>query len=440
VIALILWGCMPALAQKIVPLPELTSKRLLNDLHVTVASNSGFGDSMTIGLVVRYGAAYDPSEKGGLANLVSRMFMRATDDKTSKGIQEELQSLGATLDIRCDWDGFRFTLNGQSARYERALLLLYQIVAEAQFTDADFKAVRESVLQDLQKPPDPRQRIHRQLDSVLFGGTTYGRSIEGDARSVSNITIGDVRGFYRKFFSPGSASLMVVGFLNPNLVLPRATRIWGIWVQNDDVPFTFLPPRKPAGRQIYLEDDPNSPAAQFIIGNLFPRREDPGFVNAVLAAYIFQERLTRLLPTSLLTVGYDGRRMASPFYVQGQAAAEQAVEQLQHIRAAAEDLKNKPVSKEELEAAQQKVIENFNRDLTAPAGVCNLMLDAELYRLGSNYAALYPDQIRRCDVDALKEAANNYIFPSGEVILIRGPAAALKPSLEAFGTTRQLVQ
>jgi predicted Zn-dependent peptidase len=211
-------------------------------------------------------------------------------------------------------------------------------------------------------------------------------------------------------------------------------------VQNDDVPFTFIPPRKPAGRQIYLEDDPNSPAAQFITGNLFPRREDPGFVNAVLTAQIFQERLTKLLPTSLLTVGYDGRRMASPFYVQGQAAADQAVEELQHIRAAADDLKNNPVSKEELEAAQQKVIADFNRELTTPAGICNIMLDAELYRLGSNYAALYPDQIRRCDIDAVKEAANNYVFPSGEVILIRGPAATLKPALEPLGTTRQLIQ
>ena len=67
------------------------------------------------------------------------------------------------------------------------------------------------------------------------------------------------------------------------------------------------------------------------------------------------------------------------------------------------------------------------------------MLDAELYRLGNNYAAVFPDQIRRCDADAVKDAANNWIFPSGEIILIRGPAATLKPILESIGTARQLV-
>jgi zinc protease len=435
----LLW-CTPAPAQTPVPLPELNSKGLLNDLHITVASDPNAGDSMAIGLVVRYGAAFDPADKGGLAHLVSHMFMRATVDKTAKAIQDELALLGATLEITCDWDGFRFVLNAPSSRCERSLLLLYQVVAEAQFTEADFKVAKESILQSILKPSeDPRQRIRRQLDTYLFSGTTYGRPVQGDSRSLSSITLGDVRAFYRKFFSPGKAALLVVGNLQASLVIQRATRIWGIWVENEDIPYTFLAPREPAGRQIYLEDDPNSPAAQFIIGTLFPRREDPGYGSALLAAQVFQERLTKLLPTSLLTVGYEGRRMSSPFYVQGQAAADQAVDQLKRIRDAADELKRVLVTKEELESARQKVIAEFSRNLTTPEGICRIMLDAELYRLGSNYAALFPDQIRRCDVDALKEAANSWVFPSGEIILVRGPAAALKPALEALGSTRQLV-
>jgi zinc protease len=435
----VFWCSEPALAQKAVPLPELQSKRLLNDLHITVASVPNAGDDMTIGLAVRYGAAFDPADKGGLANLVSQMFMRATIDKTAKAIQEELALLGATLEITCDWDGFRFVLDAPGSGHERSLLLLYQVVAEAQFTEADFKTVKESILQGILKPSeDPRQRIRRQLDSVLFSGTTYGRFIQGDPKSVSSITLGDVRAFYRKFFSPGKAALMVVGNLESSQVIQRATRIWGIWVENEDVPYTFLPPRKPAGRQIFLEDDPNSPAAQFIIGSLFPRREDPAYSSALLAARIFQERLTKILPTSLLTVGYEGRRMSSPFFVQGQAAADQAADQLQRIRAAADELKAAPASKEELESARQKVIEDFNRELTAPKGICKIMMHAEIYRLGSNYAAVFPDQIRRCDVEALKEAANNWIFPGGEFILVRGPASELKPALESLGPIRQL--
>jgi zinc protease len=393
---------------------------------------------MTIGLVVRYGSAFDPAEKGGLANLVSKMLMKATADKTLKDIQDELAYLGATIEIKCDWDGFRFLLSGQSSKFERSLLLLYQVAGEAQFNEADFAAVKQSILQDLQKPPDPRKRIHAQLEGVLFGGTTYARPLEGTPKSVAAVTLGDVRLFYRKYFSPSQASLLVVGKVSASLVLQRVARIWGVWVREEDIPFTFLPPRKPAGRQIFLEDDPNSPAAQFILGSLFPRREDPAYGNALVAAHILQERLTKLLPTSLLTVGSEGRRMASPFYVQGQAAAEQAVDQIQKIQDAVEEMKRSPVSNEELADAQRLVIEEFNRGLGSADGLCAILLDSELYHLGSNYTAAFSDQIRRCDVDTIKQAANDWIFSGGEVLLIRGPAAILKPGLGPLGAIQQL--
>jgi zinc protease len=430
--------CTPAVSQRTTPLPDLSSKRLLNDLQVTVARASYMGSDMAIGLVIRYGAYFDPAGKGGVANLLSRMFMKAALDKTAKDIQDELAYLEATVDVQCDWDGIRFILRGQSSKVERSLLLLFQIVGEAQFNDADFAEVKQSILASLQKSPDPRQRIRSQLENALLRGTNHARPLAGTLKSVSGITIGDIRYFYRKFFSPSQAALIVVGDVPPHIVLQRASRIWGVWVRNDDVPFTFLQPRRPGGRQIYIEDDPNSPAAQFIMGNLFPPREDPAYGSALITALIFQERLTKLMPASLLTVGNTGRRMVSPFYVQGQAAADQAVDQILKIENIAEEMKTSLASKEELGAVQKIIVESFERQLSTAGGLINVLLDSELYRLGSNYAASYADQIRRCDAEAVKQAAQDFIFPEGKIILVRGPAAVLKPVLSPLGTIQPL--
>ena len=233
--------------------------------------------------------------------------------------------------------------------------------------------------------------------------------------------------------------MQIVGNVQAEPLFQRVARIWGVWVRNDDIPFTFSQPRNPAGRQVYLEDDPDSPAAQFIIGGLFPRREDADYVNALLASRVLQERLTKLLPTSLITVGSEGRRLASPFYVQGQAAADQAVSQIQAIQSAVEAMKAAPISKEELEAARQQLILEFNRELGSGNGLCNMLLDAELYRLGSNYPTYFLDRIKRSDVQAIKQAANDWIYPGGELILIRGPLATLKPHLSLLGSYQQIV-
>ncbi len=430
---------VPVWAQRIFPLPELSSKRLLNDLHVTVAPDPQMGETMTIGLLLRYGSAFDPADKGGLANLVSRMFMKATADHTAKGIQDELEYLGASIQVECDWDGFRFILSGQSSKYERSLLLLYQIIGEAQFNEADFIAQKKAILEMLQKPADPRRRILAQLEKDLFSGTTYGRPLQGTKTSLSAITLGDVRSFYKRYFSPNQAFLFIAGNVPAAQVLQKVSRIWGIWIRNDEVPFTFKPPRNPAGRKILLEDDAASPAAQFIIGSLYPRREDPAYLPALVAAHILQERLTKLLPTSLLTVVNQGRRMASPLYIQGQAAAEQAADQIRKIQETVTELKEALVPEEELASVRSRLLEEFKLELGTADGLCAIMLDAELYRLGSNYAAIFPDMIRRCDAETVKRAANNWLFAGGEVILIRGPASVLKPAMEPFGTVQALV-
>jgi zinc protease len=431
-------GILSAGAQSPAPLPELVSKRLLNDLQITVAPTPKMDDSLTIGLVLRYGSSFDPEGKAGLANLLSRMFLKATTDNSEKDIQDELANLGASIEVKCDWDGFRFLLKGQSAKFERSLLLLYQIVGEAQFSEDDFNTERQSILQDLQKTPDPRQRIRLQLETALFIGTTYGRPREGTVASVSGITLGDVRYFYKKFFTPSQASLEIVGNVPAPLVLQKATRIWGVWVRLEDVPFTFSLPRSLAGRKIFIEDDPNAPAAQFIIGSFFPSREDPAYPGALLAGKILQERLNQLLPMSLLTVGTESRRKPGPLYIQGHAPADQTLDQIQKIEAAIEEMKKAPVSKDELSAAQKQVIEEFDQGLSSTEGLCRLMLDTELFRLGNNYAVLFPDQIRRCDEKAVKLAANEWMFPGGEIIILRGPIEILKPLIGPLGAYQVL--
>jgi zinc protease len=431
--------CASASGQTPVRVPELSTKRLMNDLQVVVAPTPYLGENMTIGLVVRYGSAFNPAEKGGVANLLSLMFAKATVDRTLRDIREELAYLDARLEIKSDWDCFRITLSGPSSKFERSLLLLYQVICEAQFNDDDFTTVKQEILNELQRPPDPRQRIYAQFEQVLFAGTTYGRPLTGTQKSLAGITVGDVRHFYNKFFTPNDASLLVVGNISPIPALQMVSRIWGIWVRRDQVAFTFAQPRKPAGRMIFLEDDASSPAAQFVMGNLFPRREDPDYTNTLLAARILQDRLTRLLPTSLLTVGSEGRRMAGPFFIRGQAAADQAVDQILKIQNAAENMQQALVSREELAAAKTSLIEDFNRELSATDGLCRILLDAELYRLGSNYAVSYPDQINRCDAEAIRAAAKQSIFPGGVVLLVRGPAATLKPALEILGTVQPIV-
>ena len=427
-----------AVEQKSLVLPELSSASLLNDLQAYVAATPHLGEGMTIGLVLRYGSAFDPADKGGVAYLASQMFGRATLDKTFNDIQAELKDADASLEVQCDWDGIRFFMRAPSDAFERCLYDLYQIVCEAKFNEDDFTQVKAVLMQRLQAPEDPRQWARSQLEVELFRGTTYGRPMHGTPASVQNITFGDVRYFYRRYFSPGQASLVITGSVPAETVLQKVRRIWGVWVRSDDIPNTFLPAREPAGRTILLEDDPGSPAAQYILGNLWPTRGDLVYYSAMLAARMLQARLTQVLPTSRLTVAAEGRRLRGPFYIQGQAAADQAVGEINKIVDAVQDFKDSQVSSGELSKAQDQWVEEFGKTIDSTDGVCTALLDSELYRLGTNYLSTFSDFVHRSGPAMIKDAANEWIFPGGVILIVRGPASVLRPQLESLGTVQLL--
>jgi zinc protease len=428
-------GVSPANAA---PVPEMSSERLLNGLEVIVAPAEDAGQELAVGLVLRYGSAFDDSGKSGLAHLLSRMFLKATGDKTAEGIRLELENLGATIDIQCDWDGYRFLLRGKSATFERALLLLYQVVCEAQFNDEDLDSEKRELLAELQQAADSRSRVHAMFEKVLFGDTTYGRTLHGTPESVSSLNSGDLRYFYNKYFSPNAASLVIAGAVSPGDVLEKASRIWGLWIRKDPIPFTFAPSREPSEDVHLIDDDPGSSAVEFILGNLSPRRQDPLYGNVRVAAYILQQRLRAVMPTSLLTVRLDSRRMPGSLYVQGQASAEESIDQILKIEESMARMKQETVSPEELADAQNRIIEEFGKGLDTPEGLCKAILDTELYRLGSYYLSSFPDRVRDCNADSVRQAARDYFFPGKKIVILRGPVQELLPDLKRLGAFKKI--
>jgi hypothetical protein len=65
-------------------------------------------------------------------------------------------------------------------------------------------------------------------------------------------------------------------------------------------------------------------------------------------------------------------------------------------------------------------------------------MESELYRLGTNYAVTFPDLVRRSSPEMARDATKEWIFPGGVIILVRGPGAALKASLETLGQIQSI--
>ena len=131
--------------------------------------------------------------------------------------------------------------------------------------------------------------------------------------------------------------------------------------------------------------------------------------------------------------------MPGPFYIQGQAAVHESINQILKIQEALEELKRSPVTAEELATAQNRVIEDFYRELKTNEGLCRTMLDVELYRLGYSYVSDFPDRIRRIDTNSVRQVAREYFVPGKKILILRGSVDTLLPELERLGPFKRLL-
>ena len=100
----------------------------------------------------------------------------------------------------------------------------------------------------------------------LYGNThPYGQSYTGSGteESIQAISTENLKEFYRNYYRPNNAVLIVVGDIDKNQVVQNMEKIFGNW-QMTDLPLTEIPPFQPIEKsKIYIVDKPG--AVQSII-------------------------------------------------------------------------------------------------------------------------------------------------------------------------------
>src|SRR6185436_2526166 len=81
---------------KPLPVPRVTESKLPNGLTVWLVPREGFPRATAV-LAVRGGTAADPAGAEGIAELLATTVGEGTKTRTSRGIAEELQAVGADL-------------------------------------------------------------------------------------------------------------------------------------------------------------------------------------------------------------------------------------------------------------------------------------------------------------------------------------------------------
>ncbi|MCC7141741.1 MAG: insulinase family protein [Candidatus Eisenbacteria bacterium] len=227
-------------------------------------------------IILRAGSAADPAGKFGLAGFTADLLDEGTTKRDAMQLARDLEALGADLGVGSGSDGTFANCRSLKQNFGPTLSILAEVVLSPSFAEAEVERVRSQRITGLiEEQAAPFGAGVRVLGSCLHGEThPYGHTPGGTEETVQAISRADVQAFYRDYYAPNNAALILVGDLSVGEAKKLATDAFGGWIGEAKVPASPDAGR-PIANRLVIVDKPGAPQTALLVAQIATRRSDP---------------------------------------------------------------------------------------------------------------------------------------------------------------------
>ncbi len=432
-------------------LPAVQKRHLTNGLPVWIVELHEV-PVVQVNLVVTSGSADDPAGKYGVASMTAAMLQNGAGSRSSLDIADAIDFLGASLDTTGGSDVTAVRLHTPVARLADALPIMADVALRPAFPKDELERLRQDRLTSIiQARKDPGSIAGLAFSRVLYGTDhRFGTAIMGTAGTIRAMTGDDLRAFYTARFRPANATLIVVGDIAPNTVLPLLETHFAKWKPLGAAPphVTFPEPRAAGPREVFLVDMPGAPQSQIRIGCVGVPRSTPDFfpiqiMNTVLGG-AFSSRLNmNLREDKGYTYGvssvFDMRVAAGPFSAAAGVQTDKTAESLKEFFKELNGILQ-PIPAEELTRAKNYVALRFPERFETTGDISANLENLLLYHLPDDYFSNYVQNIQSVTAADAQRVAQKYILPDRLAVVVVGDQKVIEPGIRALnlGPVRSL--
>jgi len=422
--------------------PHITRTTLPNGLRVLVAENHN-APLVSLRALVRSGADHDTHHNAGLASLTADLLDEGAGTRDAIQLAEDVGTLGGALGTGADWDASYVSLDVLARTSEEALAIFGDVTARATLPEDGLERVRAERLNEiLQQRNEPGSIAAKRFSNLLYGTGAYGNSVIGNAETVANISIEDVRRFYAQHYLPNNSSVVVTGDIDAARAVDLVTRALGDWERGSEVPRPAPAPRPIDASRIYVVDRPQAVQSEIRVGHLgVPRSCEDYFPLSVMNAIfggVFNSRINlNLREKHGYTYGarsqFAFRRSAGPFVVAAPVRNEVTRESVTEMLSEMRRIRTGDIETRELEDTKNYLIGVFPASVQTASDVASRLLDMELYGLSADYFDRYRENIAAVTKEDVERVAKKYLDPDRVLIVIVGNAAQIREPLGGLG-------
>lgn len=381
----------------------------------------------------KVGSSYEHNGSTGLSHVVEHMMFKGTQKHPTGEFNRIIAENGAEDNAFTGQDYTAYYQIIAADRLEVAFELESDRVRNLTLPPAEFKKELQVVKEERRWRTEdkPTALTYEQFAAVAFLSSPYHNPVIGWMADLDAMKIEDLQAWYKRWYAPNNATLVVVGDVEPNKVYELAKKYYGPLQ-----PTEAIEPPKPQTEVVQKGLRTLKVKAPAELPYLMMGYKVPGLINAkekyepyaldVLASILDGGNSSRLAKelirgkeiASEASAGYSGDgRLADLFILSGMPTKG---EKLETVKAALLEqvakLQTEVVSADELARVKAQVIagEIYQRD--SQRHQATLLGSMETVGLGYKLADEYVDNILAVTPEQIQAVAKKYLVEDGLTI------------------------
>ncbi|HSB98460.1 MAG TPA: insulinase family protein, partial [Burkholderiaceae bacterium] len=413
-----------ALPKPVTEVEGITEYRLPNGLQVLLAPDDS-KPTTTVNVTYRVGSRHENYGETGMAHLLEHLLFKGTPTHRTvwaEFSQRGLRANGSTWVDRTNYFA-SFSANDDNLRWYlgwQADAMVNSFIARKDL-DTEMTVVRNEMEMG---ENDPGRILFEKTLAAMFQWHNYGKSTIGARSDVENVDIGRLQAFYRKYYQPDNATLIVSGKFDPartmgwieqtfgripkpKRALPRLYTIDPVQDGERSVTLRRVggTPQVLLGYHVPAGPDPDYPAMELIslvVGDSPSGRAHKRLVEAGLASGVYAESLAMADPG----VALFGAQFAA-----GQDPARGAQELIQVV----ESLGSEPITDDEFKRARTKWLKSWEQQYSNPETI-GVVLSETVAQGDWRLLFLDRDRVRALTREAVQRVAAAWLVPSNRTL------------------------
>jgi zinc protease len=348
------------------PAPQVQEVVLENGLKVLLLENHK-SPLVTFQVWYRVGSRNEITGKSGLSHFLEHMLFKGTNKIAPEEYSRIIAKNGGRSNAftSSDMTVYFATMSRDKIGVEIEMEAdrMTNALLNGTFFDAEKKVIMEE--RRLRTEDNPSAALGEVTGAASYMAHPYRRPVIGWMSDIENLTREDLRRYYRRYYSPNNAFLVVVGdFSTPDILAKIRTHFGPIPRSSNPPKVTTVEPTQRGERRVVLKKEAELPylLAYYHVPNIkHPDSYALDLLSVILSAgrssRLYQDLVYRKRIARSVSADYDGLAIdPTIFSFSAQIMPDKDPAEVEKaIYANVEKLRSEPVTDKELEKAKNQV-------------------------------------------------------------------------------------